>query len=78
MKQHLGLDSERSWVMLDEVNIFTWPGFDLRPIRRGEDRSDYGLLPPRLFDQLIAKFTELRKQGKVVASSRDDPTAAVR
>lgn len=36
VKQHLGLDSERSWVILDEVNVFTWPGFDLRPIRRRE------------------------------------------
>ncbi len=34
IKEHLGLDSERSWVIVEEVNIFTWPGFDLRPIRR--------------------------------------------
>jgi len=46
VKQHLGLDSERSWVIMDEVNVFTWPGFDLRPVRRGESRIDYGLLPP--------------------------------
>jgi hypothetical protein len=69
VKQHLGLDSERSWVILDEVNVFTWPGFDLRPIGRGEGRIDYGLLPPKLFDQLIQKFTQLREQGKVGASS---------
>jgi hypothetical protein len=25
VKQHLGLDGERSWVILDEVNVFTWP-----------------------------------------------------
>ena len=78
VKEHLGLDSERSWVILDEVNVFTWPGFDLRPIRRREDRMDYGLLPPKLFDRLIARFTELRAQGKVAAASRDDPTSAVR
>ncbi len=34
VKEHLGLDSERSWVILEEVNIFTWPGFDLRPIKK--------------------------------------------
>ena len=78
VKQHLGLDSERSWVILDEVNVFTWPGFDLRPIRRGADRIDYGLLPPKLFDQLIQKFTQLRERGKVAAASRDEPTSAVR
>ena len=76
MKQHLGLDSERSWVILDEVNIFTWPGFDLRPIRRGESRIDYGILPPKFFDRLIEKFTELRQQDKVAAASRDESSSA--
>jgi len=61
VKQHLGFDSERSWVILDEVNVFTWPGFDLRPVRRGADRIDYGLLPPKMFNQLIQKFSRLRE-----------------
>jgi hypothetical protein len=26
VKQALGLDDERSWIVLDEVNQFTWPG----------------------------------------------------
>jgi hypothetical protein len=77
VKEHLGLDSERSWVILEEVNIFTWPGFDLRPIKKGDSRVDYGLLPPKLFERLIAKFRELRDQGKVAGASRDDPMQAV-
>lgn len=32
VKQHLGLDDARSWIVLDEVNQFDWPGFDLRPV----------------------------------------------
>jgi hypothetical protein len=39
VKEHLGLDGERSWVILDEFNVFTWPGFDLRPIRNRHGRS---------------------------------------
>ncbi len=78
VKEHLGLDGERSWVILEEVNIFTWPGFDLRPIRRDETRIDYGLLPPKFFDQLIEKFKELRSQGKVEGASRDEPAAAAK
>jgi hypothetical protein len=31
-KQRLGLDFERSWIMLTEANEFVWPGPDLRPI----------------------------------------------
>jgi hypothetical protein len=73
VKQHLGLDNDRSWVVLDEINVFTWPGFDLRPIRRGESRIDYGILPPKFFDVLVAKFTELRVREKVSSSSRDEP-----
>ena len=32
----------------------SWPGFDLRPIKKGDSRVDYGLLPPKLFERLIA------------------------
>ena len=77
VKEHLGLDSERSWVILEEINIFTWPGFDLRPIKKSDSRVDYGLLPPKLFERLIEKFRELRAQGKIEAASRDEPMQAV-
>ena len=68
VKRHLGLDDQRSWVILDEVNEFGWPGFDLRYIARSRDTYEYGFLPPRLFDQLVAKMGEVwaRKQGKAI------------
>jgi hypothetical protein len=72
VKEHLGLDSDPSWVILEEVNVFTWPGFDLRPIRRSGGRIDYGLLPPKFFDRLIGRFREMRDQGKISGASRDD------
>ncbi|MHB1541862.1 MAG: growth inhibitor PemK [Steroidobacteraceae bacterium] len=78
VKEHLGLDGERSWVVLEEVNIFTWPGFDLRPFRRDDTRIDYGMLPPKFFDGLIEKFKELRPQGKVAGASRDEPAPAAK
>lgn len=78
IKEHLGLNSDRSWIILNEVNIFTWPGFDLRPTSRDESRIDYGLLPPKLFEHLIAKFTELRAQRKVVGTSREELPAPLR
>jgi hypothetical protein len=71
VKEHLGLDSERSWIIVNEVNVFTWPGFDLRTIKRGDERIDYGFLPPKLFDRLIEKFKELTRRGKVNHASRD-------
>lgn len=68
VKRHLSLDDDRSWVVLDEVNEFAWPGFDLRPIPRNRDSFAYGFLPPRLFDQLIGKLREVwsAKQGRTI------------
>jgi hypothetical protein len=74
VKRHLGFDGERSWVILDESNVFFWPGYDLRPISRGDSRIDYGLLPPKFFDQLIAKVDELERDGAVEHVSRDEQT----
>jgi hypothetical protein len=56
VKRHLGLDSQRSWVMLDEGNRFFWPGFDLRLVPGSNGRYDYGYLPPRLFAAIVARF----------------------
>lgn len=72
VKEHLGLDSERSWVVLNEFNVFTWPGFDLRPIKSKDGRADYGFLPPRFFDQLVARIQELEKEDDVARTSRDE------
>jgi PemK-like, MazF-like toxin of type II toxin-antitoxin system len=46
IKKHLGLDDQRSWVMVSEGDEFVWPGYDLRKIPN-TDRFDYGFLPPR-------------------------------
>ena len=53
VKEHLGLDRKRSWVVLSESNLFNWPGPDLRRIGDLDDSSvAYGFLPPRLFAEL--------------------------
>ena len=71
VKQHLGLDAGPSWVVLDEVNEFEWPGFDLRPIAGSRDRFAYGFLPPRLFDRLMTKLREAWSDGQGKATMRD-------
>jgi hypothetical protein len=50
--RHLGLDSGRHWLRLDELNRFAWPGFDLRPIPGRPGEYSYGMLPPDLFQRL--------------------------
>lgn len=71
VKRHLGLDDDRSWVILDEVNEFAWPGFDLRPVPGSHDRFAYGLLPPRLFDQIMTRLTAVWNAGQGKAIPRD-------
>ena len=64
-KARLGLDGERSWVVLTEVNRFFWPGPDLRPARSGESGSvAYGLLPHRLAEEIRLRFLALAKERR--------------
>ena len=56
-KRRLGLDDERSWVVLSEANRFVWPGPDLRPAPRGDAAGlTYGPLPYALFETIRQKF----------------------
>ena len=49
VKKHLGLDDQRSWIVTTEVNRFTWPGNDLRPVARGKPGVfAYGFVPADL------------------------------
>lgn len=71
VKQHLGLDDERSWVILNEGNRFLWPGYDLKPIPGSKGKFDYGFLPPRLFDTIVKRFVMLWTEGRGKAVSRN-------
>ncbi len=71
VKRHLGLDSERSWVMLHEGNEFIWPGYDLRPVPGARHRHDYGFLPPALFRQIVTRMQALWSVGQSNVVARD-------
>lgn len=64
-KNRLGLDSERSWVVLTEANDFIWPGPDLRPIPgRDPNTVAYGFLPPGFMRALREHLAQRRRQLK--------------
>lgn len=69
IKKHLGLDDERSWVIVSEGDQFVWPGYDLRKAR-GADRYDYGYLPPLFFKEVLAAFWAWHKARKVKVTPR--------
>jgi hypothetical protein len=65
IKRHLDLDSERSWVVLSESNVFEWPGPDLRRVGDRDDSSiAYGLVPPRFFVELRRRFLALETAAR--------------
>ncbi len=68
-KRRLGLDEARSWVVINELNCFIWPGSDLRAIsRNAPSRFDYGILPPSLFREIkkaLAASSEARRLAVV-------------
>jgi hypothetical protein len=56
-KRRLGLDAERSWIVVSEGNEFRWPGPDLRPAVNGDPASVvFGMLPPSLFAKVREAF----------------------
>ena len=58
-KRRLGLDDERSWIVLTEANRFVWPGPDLRLTQPGDFASvAYGLLPRSLFKTVTTKLAD--------------------
>lgn len=71
VKQHLGLDSERSWIILNELNVFKWPGFDLRPVPGSPSRFDYGFIPPVVFEQMKATIIMLAAKNRSTTVDRD-------
>jgi hypothetical protein len=72
-KQRLGLDYERSWVVLTEWNEFVWPGTDLVPVPSKDENSfAYGVLPPNLFETIRRRLIELRNANLVAPVRRTE------
>lgn len=63
--KRLGLDSDRSWIVITEANAFIWPGPDLRPIPGREAIYAYGPLPPRFFIHVRDRFLKRDQRSKL-------------
>lgn len=66
VKSHLGLDFDRSWVVCSELNRFTWPGYDLRPVPGKIGGFVYGMLPRKLFEKIRWRILDLDKAYRSV------------
>ncbi len=62
VREAIGLDDARSWVIVSEHNIDEWPNAGLAPLPGRRGIFSYGFIPPSLFAQIKAKFLELSQQ----------------
>ncbi|MGB3335846.1 MAG: plasmid maintenance toxin (PemK-like) [Devosia sp.] len=76
LKKHLRLDQKPSWIYTGELNVFAWPGPDLRP---GEylstrpaavDTCVVGLLPSDWFEEVKAHVLESQRLQVLEATKR--------
>jgi hypothetical protein len=69
----LGLDSQASWIIVDDINYFTWVGPDVEQDSSGT--YEVGFLSPALFQKVIEKYNELRRLRRAKFIPRDDKPA---
>ena len=67
----LGLDDERHWIRVDELNRFAWPGYDLRTIPGRPGEYAYGLLPEAIYQAVRAAILERQKRARPRVQTRD-------
>jgi hypothetical protein len=71
VKHHLGLDHDRSWVIVTEVNHFRWPGYDVNPIAAQAHKIAYGFLPPSLFNRIRTTILDVIKSKRAHIIARN-------
>lgn len=65
-RRRVGLDDERSWVILSEFNAFMWPGSDLSPVpQREPDTFVYGRLSKGFFTRVLFQVQTLIRAKRV-------------
>jgi len=76
LKRHLGMDSDPSWIYTDEMNVFLWPGPDLRLANQLSDLNYsnntcvIGLIPKDYFDQIKIHLNKSRELKKAKITKR--------
>ena len=69
VKKQLGLDKDRSWIMVTELNRFIWPGPDIRP-RLETSAPFYDALPDWLFERVRSAVLQQSSRGRLKITRR--------
>jgi hypothetical protein len=71
VKRYLGLDDQRSWVIVTDLNAFIWPGIDIYPVPNTPPGTfEYGFLPPRLFEQIRLRIKAIGSERSATRRSK--------
>jgi hypothetical protein len=71
VRKQLGLDRERSWIVVTELNSFLWPGPDIRPAP-GSDDPYYDAIPDWLFERVRAGLLRQSGSGSLRTTKRSE------
>jgi len=71
VKRRLGLDAERSWIVLTELNRFIWPGPDVR-IAPGQGSPLYDAIPDWLFFDVRDGIARHARGGRLSITKRTE------
>ncbi len=72
-RRRIGLDDERQWIVLTELNTFLWPGPDLRPAPGQSPASVIiGLLPAKFSALLNESLQALLRARRVAITTRSE------
>ncbi len=70
LKPLLGLDDAPAWIVVTEINVSDWPGFDLRPVPGKPGAYYHGRLPAGLYAAVRERAQRLDDAGKLRRVSR--------
>lgn len=71
--RRVGLDTERNWIVVSELNSFIWPGPDLRPLPgQGAGSVIMGLLPAKLSAMLNERLQARIVQRRTAITARGE------
>jgi hypothetical protein len=69
VKKQLGLDEDRSWIVVTELNRFIWPGPDIRPLPE-TGAPFYDALPDWLFERVRDGVLQQSARGRLRVTKR--------
>ena len=70
VRQAIGLDEERAWIIVSDHNVDSWPSPGLAPVPGRPGVYAYGFIPNALFAKVKAGFLALAEKSETAGVER--------